>query len=177
MLVNVVLACNQLSLFFAVKKWIQLTTEHKFLTAEDHLPTMNTQFVQHVGFRERNSPEPKKISKEFTQVLRSEPHFQDIDGAGHWRLVVNFGKGSQIRTKSSHSSSGGNNFNWDRTASVLRLPGVTTKTPATDRAVQSRRSRTIAKPEFFKNMIEIPHEWTNVVHQIQVPSSTLTKFC
>ena len=36
-------------------------------------------------------------------------------------------------------------------------------TPAYIRAVQGHCSRPTANPEFFKNMIEIPHGWTNVI--------------
>ena len=31
-------------------------------------------------------------------------------------------------------------------------------------AIQDHSSRPIVKPEFFKNMIEIPRGWTNVIH-------------
>ena len=37
-------------------------------------------------------------------------------------------------------------------------------TPAHVRAIQGHCSRPVANPEFLKNMIEIPHEWTYVIY-------------
>ena len=53
----------------------------------------------------------------------------------------------------------------DSIESVSRRVGtsMTTKIPVYIRAIERRCSRPIVNPEFFKNLIEIPHVWTKVI--------------
>ena len=41
-----------------------------------------------VAYTGRNVHEPKMIPKELTKVLRSGPHFHDVDGASLWTSVI-----------------------------------------------------------------------------------------
>ena len=52
---------------------------------EIHIGERRWYYVCHC---ERDSHEPKNISKLFTRTPRSEPHFHDIDGACHLCLVI-----------------------------------------------------------------------------------------
>ena len=58
------------------------------------------------------------------------------------------------------------NLNWDHTEYGLKLGGVTTMTtpPAYNRAKLGHSAKPDVNPELCKNMIEIPHGWTNVIY-------------
>ena len=116
------------------------------------------------------------ISKQFVIIFMIRTTFQDVDDACHWKSV-----GQKVRKRLPNIDP---NFTLEGWLEPLNLGSSRVRfgtcwlkddddTPAHTRAIQSHRSRAIVKLEFFKNVIEVPHGWTNVLYHSS-PNSTST---
>ena len=120
-----------------------------------------------MGYSERYWQSEKMISKERTNMLRSEPNFHDIDGACPWTLVLvkvmrkfpKVGPKTNAEERLEELKMGSNR---------VRFQNCWHKhdddTLVQSRAIQGHCSRLIVSPEFFQNVIECPHGWTHVIH-------------
>ena len=108
-----------------------------------------------VDYSGRNSHEPQIMSTGFTRILRSEPHFHDVDCACLWA-----GKGFLTLIQPSPPNSEQVKFGSNRVRYETCWYQSDELIHAFIRAIQAHGSRS----EFFKNMVEVPHGWTNVMY-------------
>ena len=96
------------------------------------------------------------ISKGFTIISRSEPHFQDIDGALPWKSVI-----QKVRNRLPNTDPNETAEEWLEQlkwrSNSVRFETCWHKhddhTPAYIRAIPDHCLRPMVNPEFFKNVI------------------------
>ena len=97
-------------------------------------------------------------SNKIARILRSEPHFRNVDGVCHWQLVIRK-VGEKLPTIDTNLKLGS-----DRVRFEPCWHENDKDTPAYIRATQVHCSKPMVNPESFRYVIEIPQRWASVIY-------------
>ena len=119
------------------------------------------------------------MPKAFRRVLRSEPHFHDVDSACQWCSVTQKFRERfpNIDPKFAVEQWVEQFLNRVQMESVGRLAGLTTTLQYFFEVCKVIARGRFGTTSCSNNVIEIPHGWTNAMFFTQVPSSTSIQFC